>query len=381
MKNHNIKYYLDKRKNSVKKVYSFGSAVRLRRLELQMTLAQIAKDICSISYLSKIENNLIIPSAEKRLLIEERLQLKLLSMTPEHFEKLTEQWISYVYLEDQEVKKMLENYPIEENHYGLFHEFMLSNTIKSKNDMPLSRLVEYFNYYTDENIALILFVTAKELLRKNMGQQAFEVIRWLDINDYQDHRLHYIYNEILIELSFDCHKIHIIEQYFKNFLDRAILLQNMNKVNKLRDKVNALLAIYYSNVSLTTVQEDFVDYVKYFLNQQTDYNYNKNHQISHSVIFSYKSDKLDLYMKNLENLENDHIVYQYLQIKNKNQKDKLIAFIREMLINQPISQYDFITIHFILNEAISDLIDLHFYKEATMLAQKLILTSNILKKA
>lgn len=381
MKIYNLKPYLDKRKSNNKKVYSFGSAVKMRRLQLQLTLAELADKDISISYISKVENNQIIPSLEKRLLIEERLQLKDLFMTPEHFDILTEQWLLYLYKQDENTKETLISHPIEENHYGLFHKFLLSETIKPEINMSISELFDFFNAFSDENIALILLITAMSFLRKSMSQQAYDIIKWLDINDYSDLRYHYLYYAILIEISFDCHKVHMIEKYFQLFLETSIMLQNMNKVNEMRDKVNALLVIYDAKHSVSSVQERYVNYVKYFLNQNEKYVYDESHNVIHSIIFAYSAKIKNTEFLELAETETTHIVFEYIALKKKHQTDELIVFIREMLISQPISQYDYLTIHFLLNDAILELVNRHFYKEAMMLSQKLIITSNILKRA
>ncbi|MBE0701153.1 MAG: helix-turn-helix transcriptional regulator, partial [Acholeplasmataceae bacterium] len=65
-----------------------GSAIKFRRKELKMTLEEGAEGICSVSYLSKVENNLIKVSGRFSDLLINRFKLKdLYGENQEIFEK------------------------------------------------------------------------------------------------------------------------------------------------------------------------------------------------------------------------------------------------------------------------------------------------------
>ena len=55
--------------------FSIGSLARMRRLELKKTLQQVASNICSVSYLSKIESNKIIPNPDCVAQLMERMEI------------------------------------------------------------------------------------------------------------------------------------------------------------------------------------------------------------------------------------------------------------------------------------------------------------------
>ena len=50
-----------------------GSTIKFRRKQLNMTLEETAEDLSSVSYLSKLENNLIKPNHKYVKLLEKRL--------------------------------------------------------------------------------------------------------------------------------------------------------------------------------------------------------------------------------------------------------------------------------------------------------------------
>ena len=63
---------LSERKNTL----SIGSVAKRRRVQLHLTQAQACRDICSISYLSKIESNKIIPNDTYLDMLMERLNIE-----------------------------------------------------------------------------------------------------------------------------------------------------------------------------------------------------------------------------------------------------------------------------------------------------------------
>ena len=360
---------------------SFGTAVKSKRFELQMTLAQAAKNICSISYLSKVENNLIIPSEEKKLLLQERLRLDHFNMTPDHFIEVTDMWLSFLLDKDMHLKKQLLETEIEKNHFGLFHKYMLSQTIKPELEMPIEELFQFFHLYQEQNIFLILYVTALVSVEEHLGQQSYELIQWMDLSVIENKKYAYLYYELRLNTHFQCQKVHLIESDLDTFTDLALKLKKFEAINEAKDKVKALLAIYENNPDVLQISKTYQSYVKYFMG---DFSYNtKDVTVNnlYDLIFAFKSSSIPL--KDLEEMLPDkyHLVYEYIRAKSQLSKEHMIEHIRDLIIGEPISQYDYISVHFVLNQAINDLTERHFYKEAHLLSQKLHITLNMLRKA
>lgn len=360
---------------------SFGTAVKSKRSDLQLTLAQAAKNICSISYLSKVENNLIIPSDEKRLLLQERLMLDHFNMTPEHFVELTDMWLHFLLDKEITLKKELLQTDIEKNHFGLFHKYMLSQTIKPELEMPIEELFQFFHLYQEQNIFLMLYVTALVSVNEHLGQQSYELIQWMDVSVIENIKYAYLYYELKLHTHFQCQKIHVIESDLHKFTELALQLNKFESINDAKHKVKALMAIYDNSPDLLNISKSYQSYVKYFMG---DFSYNvKDMDVNnlYDLIFAFKSSSIPI--KNLEEMLPDkyHLVYEYIRAKSQLSKDHMIEHIRDMIIGEPISQYDFISVHFVLNQAINDLTERHFYKEAHLLSQKLHITLNMLRKA
>lgn len=53
----------------------YGHVIKFERIRQNIKQVQLAKDICTPAYLSKIENNLIVPSEEVRAQLFKRLNV------------------------------------------------------------------------------------------------------------------------------------------------------------------------------------------------------------------------------------------------------------------------------------------------------------------
>jgi transcriptional regulator with XRE-family HTH domain len=360
---------------------SFGSAVKAKRYDLQLTLAQAAKNICSISYLSKVENNLIIPSEEKRLLLQERLGLEDIYMTPEHFNELTDIWVRYLLNKEDALKTELLDTKIEKNHYGMFHKYMLSHTFMPELEARVDDLFQFFHLYQEENVFLIVYVTALVSVNEHLGQQSYDLIQWIDLRVIENIKYAYLYYELKLQSDFQCQKIHVIESDLEKFTKIALELNKFEAINDAKQKVKALMAVYNNNPDLSLISKPYHSYVKYFETKESDKSFEIEINTLYDFILAVKMSLIPI--KQLEEMlpKKHHLVYEYIRAKAKLNKDEMIEHIRDMMISQPISQYDYISVHFVLNQAINELIEKHFYKEAQLLSQKLHITLNMLRKA
>ena len=66
---------LSEKQIDLERNYAIGALTRKRRLELNMTQGEVAKQICSVSYLSKIESNKLVPNERSMELLMERVKI------------------------------------------------------------------------------------------------------------------------------------------------------------------------------------------------------------------------------------------------------------------------------------------------------------------
>ncbi|MBP5342397.1 helix-turn-helix transcriptional regulator [bacterium] len=88
--------------------HSIGAIARMRRLELNMTLEQVSNRICSVSYLSKVESNKIVPNPVCMALLMEKMRMpKYEQYLLENENELLSESLNYFYCLDRSSYRML----------------------------------------------------------------------------------------------------------------------------------------------------------------------------------------------------------------------------------------------------------------------------------
>ena len=207
-----------KNKNEDKQLitYSIGTVTRMRRLELKMTLEQVASNICSVSYLSKVESNKIIPNPDCVALLMEKMDIpKYEQYLIENESELLNESLNYFYTMDIDSYGVLFNkmisikncvaYIIVIGYYLLNGEYdkceslidsveEIANTLSNKALSIYSLYTAYYNVYINEyKNANILIDSLKEY----HGNEHFDVL--LKEVSYMAHikegRYIYVYKE------------------------------------------------------------------------------------------------------------------------------------------------------------------------------------------
>ncbi len=117
----NIKTSLIRRKQEMYDFYyrGFGNRIRRRRLELQLTQQDLARGICSNTYISKIENNKVVVNREHLYLLMEKMGLPTENIGfPEEMVEFLLKSIKYFFFKDIEnYTKLFEE--IEKYNFGI----------------------------------------------------------------------------------------------------------------------------------------------------------------------------------------------------------------------------------------------------------------------
>lgn len=163
-----------------------GNFIKKRRKELKITQDEVTEGICSISYLSKIENNQIVPNNYYVREIMEKLDVDEVVYTNSLREKEYLQRLlnAYYYMNDEEIKNMYEeikniehNYLInlcklgytvyfnltDDNQYVMMLEHLINNMDDFEVGLYLYFAATYFVYNEKYRVAMELIQLSKEL--------------------------------------------------------------------------------------------------------------------------------------------------------------------------------------------------------------------------
>jgi transcriptional regulator with XRE-family HTH domain len=178
-----LKNRIQKRKlfEQKKQDYSdIGSVIKKRRKELNKTQDEIAKGICSISYLSKIENNQIIPSEWSVREIMSRLEIDsevfIESLSEQRYLRDTIQ--AFYDLDDTKMRMIYEMIaPIEHNVTINLCKLAYTVYFEMDDDKQYVMMLEHLvNNMTDLEIAFYLYLSALYFVSNQKYKVALELV-------------------------------------------------------------------------------------------------------------------------------------------------------------------------------------------------------------
>jgi transcriptional regulator with XRE-family HTH domain len=206
---------------------TIGSIVRWQRKQKNMTLNEGAEGICSISYLSKVENNLIEPSElilndlKKRFEIEDLINYDL-----ERFEKHYELIIS-CFFNYKEIPLML--FKLYEGNTDYKSKLVLFSFYLFKNNLTKAKVIykdlEFeINKFTHDEINLFYYLTAKMLEKEGRFYLSLKVLNLTNIID-KDSKLSMLvdFKKILLKLTLGRHLQSLI---ISDDLEKRLLIKN-----------------------------------------------------------------------------------------------------------------------------------------------------------
>lgn len=175
-----LKRQLKKRKeNKHYEIKPIGSAIRIKRKEMNMTLEEGADGICSVSYLSKLETNQIDPNMDFVERLVERFDLKeKIAYNQEQYEKdlmtITD-WLIHL---KEPIVDQLGSYEERKDHQAYLIGLLIHTMRKQKDEMRQGiRLMHPFiPHLKQEELVLLLMCMCELLLIEEHLMDAYQVV-------------------------------------------------------------------------------------------------------------------------------------------------------------------------------------------------------------
>ncbi|WP_231572504.1 helix-turn-helix domain-containing protein [Halobacillus sp. BBL2006] len=240
--------------------------IKQNRKLRNMTLEELAKGICSISYLSKIENNAINASDEIYRLLGERLGIKLTDIDHDFDESIHQDlmdWHETIHLRDfplaDELKKKCQKALEKNKNIELenLYKVILTRHIMSsgRTSMPESNLNELnsivtggskeFQFFYNKTVGLHYLVSSKLVNALHCflkAEQLMEKLPYKDPEVYFHLALTYAQTRSFVESNFYAQKA--LEVY-KSSLHYSKMIDN-----------HLIIAINYNSLEAYTIAED-----------------------------------------------------------------------------------------------------------------------------
>lgn len=369
---------------------NIGSMLKHHRLKLKLTLEDSAEGICSISYLSKIENSLIRPSKKYILQLEEKYNTSFETVNSTHHEML-HQIIENMFYDVLELYDESlfddDNYQTKLNGFGYYmcHKDYDNARIK------LFELNPYIKNFNDLELCFYVYLTSKLLSSEGRLKDAFSILA-ISVDNVQNLFLKILIKAERFYLATKMHHHAYITIHFDNLLDLLTENEFYHKVHAIKFYYISYLASFVNEVVL----EDFLSKTKHIQSFELSYLKAKHHyinmqyEVAYDVIKNQPIDDIGTYqlslmtlnrMQNKKNLkdklteipkiEDKHLqlVIKYLELKTqpKIQIETLVEFIKSNVLKLNDLPDDIDYLNFWYEEGHQYFKKVGYYKDATLL--------------
>ena len=347
----------------VQKIYEskpIGSAIKFKRKEMNMTLEEGADGICSISYLSKLENNLIDPGERFIASLIERFDLEeiynqdyaqYLSHTKEINEHLfngtvpTEDMPAY-YGKRKDYQALL----VKMGYYLLIHEY--EEASKSIPDLRA-----YIPNLQQDEFALFIILSAQMLYNGHRYSDAYEVLLLAPKFDDLNQKTVLMMLKWRLFCAFKMNKISEVLNHYPTYVNMTVDIENYHLLQEMRNRYVQFEAVYKNPEDIQKMLEKMNTLTK----EEKDYTLARSlfhHQEYDTVIIyakSYyrnKSDWLILYLMSLDyEKKHEEIIYvldhsdelsdvcktakvllSHLRHKYQSEKSQLLNYLRREIL-------------------------------------------------
>ena len=198
-----------------------GSAIRLRRKELKMTLEEGAEGICSISYLSKLENNQIDPNLDFVDKLVERFELKeQIAYDIERYENDLVEFTELMINLEKPKRSFIDSYQDREDHQARMIQ-LIESTLLEEYHLTLIHfkvVQQFIPNLKQSELTLVLMCMAEALLKGEQYKDAYQMISEIPLTNQEIYNHYILTLRTRLRLSFLMHKTADIELYYHHYI-------------------------------------------------------------------------------------------------------------------------------------------------------------------
>lgn len=366
-----------------------GSALKLRRQQLGMTLEEGAEGICSISYLSKLENNQIEPNPEFVELLSERFGMKQQkTYDRDDYEKdlrLITDWMIEQHIFDE---TLLVKYQGHEDHQSLLIH-LIHDSMNHQYHLAEKRyhlIKQFIPNMTQDELSLFIFCLANLYFHHHQYREARTFI--LELPRAHDKNFdHYILSlRIRLLTSLKLHDGAEITAFYHEYLNLISKEGHFHLMQEIKNEYYTYLAWYQPIHTLLHLskrnlkRKTSMDYP----NALTYYRHQHYHQVIHLskqqpthdgwyiiLLLTYEKlgdvDQLSSIIQAMESIElnpSEAILYEYMKYKHFTTKEMMLNYLRREILNANLQTDDYLVNDYIIMDTQHLFAKSQFYKEA-----------------
>jgi transcriptional regulator with XRE-family HTH domain len=370
-----------------------GSAIRLKRKEMGMTLEEGAEGICSISYLSKLENNQIDPNLDFVDQLVERFGLKdQIQYDIEKYENDLIELTELLFNLEKPKRSYIETYRDREDHQArVIHLIETAITEEFLTVFDHFKVTQQFVPHLKPNeLTLVLLCVCEALIHAEKFIEAYRLTQEIPWMKKEDNLALYVLTMRLhLRLGFNMHKVSEIGQYYQLYLHEVMdhgfdhltkemkciaLLhlahyQSPHEIKKAMMRIDRLNTLNHLPYALSCYTHQHYDEVIALARQKNDLTgwfiiyllsleAKKEIEALHYVIEHKKPTKI---------LQSDIILIEYLKTKYSKDSSKIIPYIRKNILNVYLQSDHYVLLEYLMHDTAKIFSNSQFYKEANLI--------------
>ncbi len=371
-------------------VKPIGSALKLRRQELRMTLEEGAEGICSISYLSKLENNQIEPNPEFVELLSKRLKMKDQGVYDREDYTLDLQLITDWMIKQQAFdENILLKYQHREDHQALLIHLIFDsmNHRISFVDHRYETIKQFIPHLMQDELSLLIFCLSSAFYEKHQYKLAHQIILELP-SAHQKNFDHYVLSlRLRLLSSYKLHHGAEIIAHYHEYIDLLAKEGYYHLIEEIRREHTEYLAWYQPPQMITqllkrkTIYQTSHDYamaISFYRHQyypevlELARKQTNRHGWSMILLLTYeKMNLLDPLAELIETMEqealtpSEKLLCQYMKHKHYSTKDIMLNYLRRDILDAQLGTDDYLVMDYLMMDAQHQFSKSQFYKEAS----------------
>ncbi|TNF08853.1 MAG: XRE family transcriptional regulator [Bacillota bacterium] len=394
-----LKKQLLKRKDQkLYEIKPIGSAIRYKRKQMNMTLEEACEGICSISYLSKLENNQIEPGNRFIDQLIERFQLhESFEIDNDKYESDKAMMAHALLLEDHIGNDLMERYQHRDDYQAYL--IQMYDAVVSKNMQTAMEKYNAIRGYVvnlqDDELALFFQLTSILLYRKHRFSEAYNLLQDIPEMAHNDEVLALTTTKLKLMNAFRMHKQSEISTSYHFYLNKLIERHDYHQVNKIKFAHMTYEASFlcrklvYKTIKkfshLSEEDKDFALAKSYYHHHdyQKAYELSKKHYMKNNkwlnlyLMIIDRMQKKEEILHVLDSIDTFHniclgseILLMHLKFKYQASKEQLLDYLRKSILGFNHITDEYHLLDYLMVDAIHLFSKHQFYKEAVMVTSK-----------
>lgn len=276
----NVEKYVEsvKKRGLNKKGSVCAQIIKGERLKKHKTLEEVANGICSVSYLCKMENDVLTPPSDFMKTLFEKMELDYDVISHDDFENSLHKALEFFYKESDELDELYYELKIYDSSVTIKLIKCLYN-LKNKEYDQFIKDIQYLNTIKDTLGGLealtFIYVVLKYYIDSSQYKQAFNYLQILDYIDIETKWLKFLLIEANLETS-----LHLC--YINRFCNYYNLLNSFSYTGyDLEKKITA--DIMYKIIKSDEYIEEIIEDIK-----ECKYNLSNAKSIYYSMLLKVK---------------------------------------------------------------------------------------------